>query len=896
MRRQPQRRDLNGLAPSRLLLAVIAWASVLSAQEYAWPTNASRWLTSTFGESRPRRFHAGFDIKTWNQTGYQAIAVRDGWIIRMQISPFGYGRALYVRLDTGEIAVYAHLQKFADHLQAIAEDEQERRGRYSIAKQFPPAALPVKKGEVIAYTGQSGIGVPHLHFELRNARNQPINPLRMGFKLEDDVPPTIVSLAVTPLGEGSMVDGDFRPRLFDPAHGPSGTAPKGSVRIIPEPIMVTGTVGLAVSAYDLANGASNRFSVYSLKLFVDEQLQFQSQYDQLEFGLNRYVELDRDYGLERNGYGHFYRLYKDPANRLALYSDLNPFGGALLIAQPRSSRSFDPAAPRSLGSAALQAREDQTESHLMPVGDSAPSPPGPEDSRGTAGKGGTATGLAWGRHTFRVEVSDYFGNVSVLRGQLRAGPTFAIEPILLSADEDTLVIKQLVSGQGHEIRDVEVHAQQRGLVPLSRRTPMDNAAPGGWRSIPATLQAVFHPAAMMPFADPAVPQLQISTAGADLIRLVAIDADSLRSLPCFIPVSFYRGPALPLRLQVSREFYAEYVRLEVEASQPLAAPPNLTLTCSRSNATLSVSSSLSQKRTGKERRLSSGKNAASVPGAAPAVSMLRPQLLPVEPHLYIAQVPLASLTGDRTFGGFSIIIHASAEDLSGQRAAVRDSFAVTAVPAHGAGSLVAADGEMNVNFWHGSLYRPLYGHVEVEAQAAADPLRVSPVYRCSPREIPLAAGADVVFFLADTVSRAEQLGVYYRDGNKWVFIDDRLHLAKRTVSARVFSLEDFALYRDNLPPELSGFEPDNGAVVRPPTAGRPAISVTVRDTMSGFASEESIVLWLDGRKAISEYDPERDVVLYTPKHTLSPGRHEYTIRAVDRSGNVAEKSVSFTVL
>ncbi|MGH7452572.1 MAG: M23 family metallopeptidase, partial [bacterium] len=157
------------------------------AQEYLWPTDASQFITSSFCESRSRRFHAAIDVKTWNQTGYKIFAVRSGYIERMAISPFGYGRVLYLRLDNGETAVYAHLEAFNENLQAVAEQEQERVGRYRIDKFFRPGMLPVQKGEVIGYTGQTGIGTPHLHFELRDNRSRPINPFLRGFEIVDTV-------------------------------------------------------------------------------------------------------------------------------------------------------------------------------------------------------------------------------------------------------------------------------------------------------------------------------------------------------------------------------------------------------------------------------------------------------------------------------------------------------------------------------------------------------------------------------------------------------------------------------------------------------------------------------------------------------------------------------------
>ncbi len=814
----------------RLLVALILSTNILRAQDYTWPTNASQWLTSTFGESRPRRFHAGMDVKTWNQVGYEIYAVRDGYLMRMRVSPLGYGRVLYVKLDTGETAVYAHLQKFSDRFQNIAEEEQERRGRYTIEKQFAAGVLPVKRGELLGYTGQSGIGVPHLHFELRNVRNQPVNPLRMGFKLADQTSPTILSIAVRPLTAGSMVNGDFRAQIL-----PVNSHANGQYKIEPA-IAVSGKVGLAVSAYDDAAGVNNRYSVYSLKFFVDDQLQFQAHYDELNFDLNHYVELDRDYALNRNGYGQFYKLYKEPANRLSFYSHLNSLGGALLCREDE----------------AANAAVAKTASRLSGL---------PDERRDNgSGRAGSSAELAWGMHTFRIEVGDYFGNVSMVHGRLLAGPAYRLEPILLSSDDKALAIKQIVSAGPNRraIRDVEVHVQQGGLSPAASARSLPGAALFQWKKVPVELQKIFDPNAeidRIQLDDSTNAQLIVDTVGADLVRLVAIDANSLRSLPYFIPVSVYRGPALPLELKLRREHFATYLRLEIEATQPLIAPPQVMV---------------------------SSRSATSGAG-----NTTLPNFLPVEPNLYIAQVPLENLNG-------TIIIEASAEALSGQRAVAMDSFLITAVPGRGTGSLVSTDRKMQMNFWSGSLHGPLYAWVETDTLAPVEAWSAvgGVSYRCYPKDVPLAEGATVAIRFAEALPAPHQLGVYAHDGEEWEFVDNRLDAAKHQVSARVYNLDDFAIFRDDQPPEIGRCEPLEGSRVRD---DRPTIIVDVRDLMSGFESEESILLRLDGRKLIAEYDPERDVIFATPKQPLAAGRHEYSVRAIDRSGNVAEKSVSFIV-
>ena len=117
---------------SSLILVVLCGAIAVADEAYHWPMDAKPALTSTFGEYRPGRFHAGLDLKTWGREGYPVNAVLDGYIWRIRTSPWGYGRAVYIKLKDGRTAVYAHLSKFVPAITAIVEAEQDRRGTYSV--------------------------------------------------------------------------------------------------------------------------------------------------------------------------------------------------------------------------------------------------------------------------------------------------------------------------------------------------------------------------------------------------------------------------------------------------------------------------------------------------------------------------------------------------------------------------------------------------------------------------------------------------------------------------------------------------------------------------------------------------------------------------------------------
>jgi len=168
---------------SALILYFSAAGEFLTAQNYHWPTNASKAITSTFSEFRPGHFHSGIDIKTWNREGYKIFAVDDGYVSRVRVSPYGYGKVIYQKLSDGNTAVYAHLRSFNEDIEKAIQKNQNSSGEYRVDIHFNSSQHPVKRGETIALSGKTGTKYPHLHFEIRDSRNNPMNPLAFGFKV-----------------------------------------------------------------------------------------------------------------------------------------------------------------------------------------------------------------------------------------------------------------------------------------------------------------------------------------------------------------------------------------------------------------------------------------------------------------------------------------------------------------------------------------------------------------------------------------------------------------------------------------------------------------------------------------------------------------------------------------
>lgn len=292
--------------------------------KYLWPTNASNALSSTFAETRSDHFHAALDIKTWGRRGYPIYATRDGILHRMAIGQTGYGKILYLKHNDGSYSLYAHLLRFNDELQQLADSIRFSDYSSSFDMVLDSLNIQIEQGEQIALSGASGIGPPHLHYELRTPNEEPFNPLLTNLKVKDTIAPTFSGLAVEPLSIKAKIDNYNRIYTKNPRRG-SEFADFGT-------ISVRGPVGLAVDVFDQANNVSNVYAVYSLEMRVDGQTVFKSTVDQFSYSETDQMHIDRIYSLLESTGQAYQRLYVADGNTLSFYKtfgnagrlDLNP--------------------------------------------------------------------------------------------------------------------------------------------------------------------------------------------------------------------------------------------------------------------------------------------------------------------------------------------------------------------------------------------------------------------------------------------------------------------------------------------------------------------------------------------------------------------------------------------
>ena len=127
----------------------------------------------TFGELRDNHFHAGIDLKTQGKTGLPIYATADGYVSRIRVGAWGYGKAIYLNHPNGYTTVYAHLDRFTPALEDYIKNLQYSRKEHEVQGFPEKGKYEFKKRDVIAYSGDTGGFVaPHLHYEIRDNKNR----------------------------------------------------------------------------------------------------------------------------------------------------------------------------------------------------------------------------------------------------------------------------------------------------------------------------------------------------------------------------------------------------------------------------------------------------------------------------------------------------------------------------------------------------------------------------------------------------------------------------------------------------------------------------------------------------------------------------------------------------
>lgn len=284
------------------------------------PLNVPISLAGNFGELRPNHYHMGLDIRTEKRVNLPVYAAADGYIAKVKVEPAGFGQAIYISHPNGYTTLYAHLNDFFPALSAYVKQQQYKQESWRIFIDIPSNMFPVKKGDLIAYSGSTGGSeAPHVHFEIRNTVNDVnLNPTLFGLPIVDNSKPTILRLAMY---DGSKSVYEQSPKIF-PVRKVKG------LLAIPGNIITTSLskVMFAVSAFDTESGTPNHNGIYEASLYDNNKAEIGFQMDDISYANTRNVNAHFDYKTKTNGGPYLQQLFRLPGYTNSIYYSLQNEG------------------------------------------------------------------------------------------------------------------------------------------------------------------------------------------------------------------------------------------------------------------------------------------------------------------------------------------------------------------------------------------------------------------------------------------------------------------------------------------------------------------------------------------------------------------------------------------
>ncbi|RKS13522.1 M23 family metallopeptidase [Flavobacterium sp. 120] len=285
------------------------------------PLDIPMQLSGNFGELRPNHFHAGFDLRTQQKEGLKVYAVADGYVSRIKISTFGNGKTIYINHPNGYTSVYGHLKMANGEIENYIKKTHYKEASFEIEMFFKPDEMVVKKGEIIAFSGNTGASEgPHLHFEFRDTKTEfIINPMLFGYDkfLKDTKKPVVSGVYVYPLDSKTTVNHSKRPLLLNVSLQKDGT-------YLADKVVANGTIGFGISAYDTDDVSFNNNGVYKVQSFYNGKPNFGYEFNTYSFDEMRYINALIDYSRYKKMQQRVQKLFmKNPYNLSIIQADEN---------------------------------------------------------------------------------------------------------------------------------------------------------------------------------------------------------------------------------------------------------------------------------------------------------------------------------------------------------------------------------------------------------------------------------------------------------------------------------------------------------------------------------------------------------------------------------------------
>jgi hypothetical protein len=282
--------------------------------KYRWPLNINNGYSSAFQEFRSNHFHAGFDLRTYQKTGYPVYAIADGTIYKIRIVKRGSGRGLYLKHDDGNTSIYFHLDRFEKKLEDLLKRVQRLKKQKYFGNYFLQKPLRYNRGQIIGYSGETGSGFPHLHLEIRDKHYFALNPFKLiKFPAKDNNFPILRKLLIRNRGHAS-INGNIGETLIKFQKKSNG------YYITQKPLLITGSFDAVLNVYDLAD-TGKTVAPYSISVFIDDIQYFQLNFDRFKRDDNNQLGFVYDMYYSSSG-SYFFNLFSQEGFVLAKRNEL----------------------------------------------------------------------------------------------------------------------------------------------------------------------------------------------------------------------------------------------------------------------------------------------------------------------------------------------------------------------------------------------------------------------------------------------------------------------------------------------------------------------------------------------------------------------------------------------
>jgi murein DD-endopeptidase MepM/ murein hydrolase activator NlpD len=312
---------------------------------FSWPLDATIDIVANFGELRPNHYHMGLDCRTNQRENLPVLASADGYIAKVKIEPFGFGRCIYINHPNGLTTVYAHLNAFDDGLEKYVTEQQYKLNQWNVFLDIPQDLFPVNKGDFIANSGNTGGSQgPHTHFEIRETKTDKcLNVLMFGLPISDNLDPEILRLAVY---DRTISTYDQSPKFYNVRKVNGEYEVVGGNIIAP-----SSRVSFALTMQDRVNGGRGANGVYAAAVLDNEKQISRFELDGISYAETRFFNAHIDYKLKANGGpyvqhlsplpGYLNKIYTtDNNNGVVVFNDSTAHAIKIIVSDANGNLSF----------------------------------------------------------------------------------------------------------------------------------------------------------------------------------------------------------------------------------------------------------------------------------------------------------------------------------------------------------------------------------------------------------------------------------------------------------------------------------------------------------------------------------------------------------------------------